>query len=114
MPRACPEPSRRGGKRPGAGAPAGNLNALKHGAHSSYIHALVQALAAHPTTREALIRLARRRRAQKREAARPPPPPLRPPGQDPPVAEGQSNGRGRRQYGNPPPRPEGLVQEGGE
>src|SRR3972149_6217385 len=70
MPRACPEPSRRGGKRPGAGAPAGNLNALKHGAHSSYIHALVQALAAHPTTREALIRLARRRRAQKREAER--------------------------------------------
>ena len=58
----------RGGKRPGAGAPAGNLNALKHGAHSTYIHALVQALAAHPTTREALIRLARRRRAQKREA----------------------------------------------
>ena len=60
----------RGGRRPGAGAPAGNLNALKHGAHSSYIHALVQALAAHPTTREALIRLARRRRAQKREAER--------------------------------------------
>ncbi len=60
----------RGGKRPGAGAPAGNLNALKHGAHSTYIHALVQALAAHPTTREALIRLARRRRAQKREAER--------------------------------------------
>ena len=60
----------RGGKRPGAGAPAGILNALKHGAHSAYIHALVQALAAHPTTREALIRLARRRRAQKREAER--------------------------------------------
>src|SRR3990170_3057927 len=60
----------RGGRRPGAGAPAGNLNALKHGAHSSYTHALVQALAAHPTTREALIRLARRRRAQKREAER--------------------------------------------
>ena len=60
----------RGGRRPGAGAPAGNLNALKHGAHSAYIHALVQALAAHPTTREALIRLARRRRAQKREAER--------------------------------------------
>ena len=60
----------RGGKRPGAGAPAGNLNALKHGAHSAYIHTLIQALAAHPTTREALIRLARRRRAQKREAER--------------------------------------------
>jgi len=60
----------RGGKRPGAGAPAGNLNALKHGAHSTYIHALVQTLAAHPATREALIRLARRRRAQKREVER--------------------------------------------
>ena len=60
----------RGGKRPGAGAPAGNLNALRHGAHSTYIHALVQALAAHPATREALIRLANRRRAQKREAER--------------------------------------------
>src|SRR3989337_1378911 len=60
----------RGGRRPGAGPPAGNLNALKRGAPSSYIHALVQALAAHPTTREALIRLARRRRAQKREAER--------------------------------------------
>jgi hypothetical protein len=28
---APPVPSRRGGRRPGAGAPKGNLNALKHG-----------------------------------------------------------------------------------
>src|SRR3972149_2532603 len=60
----------RGGRRPGAGAPAGNLNALKPGPPSPDIPALVQALAAPPTTREALIRLARRRRAQKREAER--------------------------------------------
>ncbi|MBI4297990.1 MAG: hypothetical protein HY676_05605 [Chloroflexi bacterium] len=33
MPRACPEPSRRGGKRIGAGAPRGNFNALKYGRH---------------------------------------------------------------------------------
>ncbi len=70
MPRACPEPSRRGGRRPGAGAPRGNLNALKHGRDSAYVQTLIQALAAHPTTREALIRLARRQRAHKRQAER--------------------------------------------
>ena len=60
----------RGGKRPGAGAPHGNLNALKHGRNSSHVQALIQALAAHPTTRDVLIRLARRQRAAKRQAAR--------------------------------------------
>ncbi len=60
----------RGGRRPGAGAPHGNLNALKHGRDSAYVQALLQALAAHPATREALIRLARRQRAHKREAER--------------------------------------------
>jgi hypothetical protein len=70
MPRACPEPSRRGGRRPGAGAPHGNLNALKHGRHSAYVQTLIHALAAHPATREALVRLARRQRAHKREAER--------------------------------------------
>lgn len=59
-----------GGKRPGAGAPRGNLNALTHGRRSFYMQALGQALAEHPTTREALIRLARRRRAQHRQAER--------------------------------------------
>lgn len=48
-----------GGRRAGAGAPLRNLNALKHGGHSAYVHTLVQALAAHPATREVLIRLAR-------------------------------------------------------
>lgn len=60
----------RGGRRPGAGAPHGNLNALKHGRDSAYVQALLQALAAHPATREALIRLARRQRAHKRQAER--------------------------------------------
>lgn len=60
----------RGGRRPGAGAPHGNLNALKHGRDSAYVQTLIQALAAHPATREALIRLARRQRAHKRQAER--------------------------------------------
>ncbi len=60
----------RGGRRPGAGAPRGNLNALKHGRDSAYVQTLIHALATHPATREALIRLARRQRAHKREAER--------------------------------------------
>ncbi len=34
MPRACPERSRKGGRRPGAGAPRGNMNALRTGRYS--------------------------------------------------------------------------------
>jgi hypothetical protein len=60
----------RGGCRPGAGAPHGNLNALKHGRDSTYVQTLIHTLATHPATREALIRLARRQRAQKRQAER--------------------------------------------
>ena len=59
-----------GGKRPGAGAPLRNLNALKHGARSAYVQTVIQALAAHPATRDVLLRLARRRRAEKRQAER--------------------------------------------
>ena len=59
-----------GGRRPGAGAPLRNLNALKHGGHSLYVQTLIQALAVHPATRDVLIRLARRRRAEKRQAER--------------------------------------------
>ncbi len=60
----------RGGRRPGAGAPPGNMNALKHGRTSHFIRRLTIALAAYPATREALIRMARRQRAQTREAER--------------------------------------------
>ena len=59
-----------GSKREGAGAPLRNLNALKHGGHSAYVQTLLQALAAHPATRDVLLRLARRRRAEKRQAER--------------------------------------------
>jgi len=60
----------RGGRRPGAGARPGNMNALKHGRNSQLVQTLLAALAAHPTTREALIRMARRQRARRREAER--------------------------------------------
>ena len=60
----------RGGRRPGAGARPGNMNALKHGRNSHLVQTLLAALAAHPTTREALIRMARRQRARQREAER--------------------------------------------
>jgi len=56
----------RGGKRPGSGAPEGNLNALKHGLRSQQLRALALALAQIPVFRTYLQRLARRRQ---REAA---------------------------------------------
>ena len=61
---AGPEPgasrSRRGGRRPGAGAPRGNLNALKHGRRSRQLSQLGALLAANPATRAALLELAGR------------------------------------------------------
>jgi len=62
MPRACPEPSRRGGKRPGAGAPKGNLNALKHGGNSAQLRQLAVTLALLPHVRDTFIRFGRRQR----------------------------------------------------
>jgi hypothetical protein len=58
MPRACPEPGRRGGRRPGAGAPKGNLNGLKTGRHSPRFLAFAAALAADPGL-NALFRIKR-------------------------------------------------------
>ena len=52
---------RRGGKRPGAGAPKGNLNALKHGLRSQQVRSLSLALAQIPLFRRYLHRLACRR-----------------------------------------------------
>ncbi|MBI5283865.1 MAG: hypothetical protein HY874_02115 [Chloroflexi bacterium] len=60
----------RGGKRPGAGAPIGNMNGLKHGAHSPRVRAVMQALAENPESRAVFIELGRRgalRRARTRE-----------------------------------------------
>ncbi len=56
-----------GGRRPGAGAPRGNLNALKHGNTSAYNKKVLATLAAVPEVAEALVRLAERRRKQQRK-----------------------------------------------
>jgi len=50
----------RGGKRPGAGAPKGNFNALKHGRRSAQFAQLGAAIAINPKTREAILNFARR------------------------------------------------------
>jgi hypothetical protein len=50
----------RGGRRPGAGAPKGNLNALKHGLRSEQFAAVGRLLAQDPTVRDALLRIAGR------------------------------------------------------
>jgi len=60
----------RGGKRPGAGAPKGNLNALKHGRHSAQLQQLAVTLALLPHVRDTFIKVARRRRRQHRTAAK--------------------------------------------
>ena len=52
----------RGGKRPGAGAPRGNLNAFKHGQNSKQYRRLLQIVAADPEARDLLTQLALRRR----------------------------------------------------
>jgi hypothetical protein len=56
-----------GGKRPGAGAPKGNLNAFRHGKNSRYHQQLAGFLAQVPAAQEAMVRLARRRRQRERE-----------------------------------------------
>ena len=59
---------KRGGRRPGAGAPKGNMNALKHGAYSRQYARLGALLAASPVAREALLRLADRHEVRGRKA----------------------------------------------
>ncbi len=61
-PRACPKPRPRGGKRPGAGAPKGNLNALKSGRYSKRLTALRAALDAMPLTADVLVKMTGRHR----------------------------------------------------
>ena len=61
-------PSRRGGRRPGAGAPKGNLNALRHGENSRQLQQLALALSLVPDARKALNRLARRQRRREARA----------------------------------------------
>jgi hypothetical protein len=49
-----------GGRRKGAGAPKGNLNAFRHGGRSRQLAQLAALLAATPATQTALIALAKR------------------------------------------------------
>ena len=60
----------RGGKRPGAGAPKGNLNALKHGGNSAQLQQLAVTLALLPSVRDTFIKFGRRQRRQRRTAAK--------------------------------------------
>ena len=50
-------PGRRGGRRPGAGAPMGNLNGLKTGQYSRQVQALQFAIRAVPLTAEVIRRV---------------------------------------------------------
>src|SRR3990172_8639067 len=61
-------PMPRGGKRPGAGAPRGNMNALKHGERSKQFARIGALIAASPAAREALLILADRHQATQRKA----------------------------------------------
>ena len=56
----CSPAGKRGGKRPGAGAPKGNLNALKHGQNSAQLRALLVVFHT-PAVRDLLTRLLDRR-----------------------------------------------------
>ena len=58
----------RGGKRPGAGAPKGNLNALKHGERSKQFARLGKIVAASPQARKILFRYADRFEVAQRHA----------------------------------------------
>jgi hypothetical protein len=54
----------RGGRRPGAGAPRGNTNALKTGRHSQRVKIIVQSLLRDPEVRQILLRLGAKGRAR--------------------------------------------------
>jgi hypothetical protein len=58
----------RGGRRPGAGAPKGNLNALKHGERSKQFAGLGAIVARSPKAATLLLRYARRAEAEDRKA----------------------------------------------
>ena len=58
----------RGGKRPGAGAPKGNMNAMKHGAYSRQFAQVGALLAQDPSIRNALVDLARKHNLKQHRA----------------------------------------------
>ena len=57
-----------GGRRPGAGAPRGNLNGFKHGKYSARHRRLVEIFATIPEVRDDLIAIGERRKRQQRLA----------------------------------------------
>ena len=59
----------RGGRRPGAGAPKGNLNGLKHGRRSAQLAQLGYLLAASPTVRETFLGIGDRMEGKQMKAA---------------------------------------------
>ncbi len=59
--------TRRGGRRPGAGAPKGNLNGLKTGAHSPRVKAVLRAIAENPESRAVFLALAQKGALQRRQ-----------------------------------------------
>ena len=59
----------RGGRRPGAGAPKGNMNALKSGRYSPRFNAVRTALSQHPAVQAYLAALRRQQLRTKRMAA---------------------------------------------
>ena len=76
MPGACHEPRRRGGSRPGAGAPRAcpepgrrrNLNAVKHGSYSPKFQALVDSMAKVPELRDIFLEFRRHELRRQRRA----------------------------------------------
>ena len=60
----------RGGARPGAGAPRGNLNAIKSGAYSPKFQALVDAMAQVPELRNIFLEFRRHELRRQRRARR--------------------------------------------
>ena len=57
-----------GGRRKGAGAPKGNLNAYRHGRYSKFQQALTNALGDIPGAEKALVSIGRRSRRRKKLA----------------------------------------------
>ena len=58
----------RGGKRPGVGAPKGNLNAVKTGQYSVRLRAIARALSDVPQVRDLLMETERLQNKQQRKA----------------------------------------------
>jgi hypothetical protein len=55
----------RGGRRPGAGAPKGNLNALRTGVRSRQLKAAIGALLTHDETRRVLLAILDQKRRER-------------------------------------------------